>query len=196
MIQARTCDELSRRQAHDWRTHGHTQATTIPEGQNWFWFGSLIRRSKFPFSELKLMWYRLKNISFMICGCRCQLGPTGINYANNSWSYGAPIGVVFLIPINLASGAAVAWCVSAQRGPWSGSYSPSESTKSYITTTKECISVRKAAIKFGVQGRLCPRKHRTRGYQISEEYLYQLTVSRQCNKIYGLRWYIDIINIQ
>ena len=22
-------------QAHDWRTHGHTQATTIPDGQNW-----------------------------------------------------------------------------------------------------------------------------------------------------------------
>ena len=32
-------DELSRRQNHDWRTDGHThrqtQATTIPEGQNW-----------------------------------------------------------------------------------------------------------------------------------------------------------------
>ena len=37
MIQAQTCDELSHRQAHDWRTHGHTQATTIPEGQNWPW---------------------------------------------------------------------------------------------------------------------------------------------------------------
>ena len=35
MIQARTCDELLYWQAHDWRTHGHTQATTIPEGQNW-----------------------------------------------------------------------------------------------------------------------------------------------------------------
>ena len=34
-------DELSRGQAHDWWTHGHThtythtQATTVPEGQNW-----------------------------------------------------------------------------------------------------------------------------------------------------------------
>ena len=39
MILAETGDELSRRQAHDWRTDGHThrqtQATTIPEGQNW-----------------------------------------------------------------------------------------------------------------------------------------------------------------
>ena len=35
MIQARSCDELSHRQTHDWRTHGHTQAMTIPEGQNW-----------------------------------------------------------------------------------------------------------------------------------------------------------------
>ena len=115
-----------------------------------FWLGSIFRRSKFPFSELKLMWYRLKNISSMICGCRCQLEPTGINYANNSWSYGAPIGVVFLIPINLASGTAVAWCGCAQRGSWSGSHSPSQSTKSYITTTKECISVRKTAIKLSV----------------------------------------------
>ena len=32
---SRTCDELSRRQAYDWWRHGHTQATTIPEGQNW-----------------------------------------------------------------------------------------------------------------------------------------------------------------
>ena len=32
-----TVDELSRRKSRDWRTHGHThtQATTIPEGQNW-----------------------------------------------------------------------------------------------------------------------------------------------------------------
>ena len=35
VILARTCDELSRRQAHDWPTHGHTQAMIIPEGQNW-----------------------------------------------------------------------------------------------------------------------------------------------------------------
>ena len=28
-------DKLSRGQARDWRPHGQTQATTIPEGQNW-----------------------------------------------------------------------------------------------------------------------------------------------------------------
>ena len=32
---ARTCDELSRRQARDWRTQGHTQAMTIPKAKNW-----------------------------------------------------------------------------------------------------------------------------------------------------------------
>ena len=39
VILAETGDELSRGQARDWRTDGHThrqtQATTIPEGQNW-----------------------------------------------------------------------------------------------------------------------------------------------------------------
>ena len=37
VILAWTVDELSLGQAHDWRTHTHTrtQATTIPEGQNW-----------------------------------------------------------------------------------------------------------------------------------------------------------------
>ena len=41
VILAQTVDELSCGQTHDWRTHGHThtdthtQATTIPEGQNW-----------------------------------------------------------------------------------------------------------------------------------------------------------------
>ena len=39
VIQAWTGDELSRRQASNYRTHGRThrqtQATTIPEGQNW-----------------------------------------------------------------------------------------------------------------------------------------------------------------
>ena len=37
VILALPVDELSRGQAHDWRTHGHThtQATTIPEGQKW-----------------------------------------------------------------------------------------------------------------------------------------------------------------
>ena len=39
VILAWTGDELSRGQARDWRTDGHThrqtQATTIPEGQNW-----------------------------------------------------------------------------------------------------------------------------------------------------------------
>ena len=30
-----TSDKLSPGQAHDWRPHGQTQATTIPEGQNW-----------------------------------------------------------------------------------------------------------------------------------------------------------------
>ena len=41
VILAWTVDELSHGQAHDWRTHRHThihthtQATTIPEGQNW-----------------------------------------------------------------------------------------------------------------------------------------------------------------
>ena len=39
VILAETGDELSRGQARDWRTYGHThiqtQATTIPEGQNW-----------------------------------------------------------------------------------------------------------------------------------------------------------------
>ena len=37
LSQARTCDEILRRQTHDWWTHGHTQATTIPEGQIWPW---------------------------------------------------------------------------------------------------------------------------------------------------------------
>ena len=37
VILAWTVGELSHGQAHDWRTHRHThtQATTIPEGQNW-----------------------------------------------------------------------------------------------------------------------------------------------------------------
>ena len=39
MILAQRGDELSRRQTRDWRTdgqtHRQTQATTIPEGQNW-----------------------------------------------------------------------------------------------------------------------------------------------------------------
>ena len=35
VILAWTSDKLSRGQAHDWRPHGQTQATTIPEGQNW-----------------------------------------------------------------------------------------------------------------------------------------------------------------
>ena len=41
VILAWTVDELLHGQAHDWRTHRHThihthtQATTIPEGQNW-----------------------------------------------------------------------------------------------------------------------------------------------------------------
>ena len=39
VILAQTADELLRGQAGDWRTdtrtHTHTQATTIPEGQNW-----------------------------------------------------------------------------------------------------------------------------------------------------------------
>ena len=35
VILAGTSDKLSRWQARDWRPHGQTQATTIPEGQNW-----------------------------------------------------------------------------------------------------------------------------------------------------------------
>ena len=39
VILAWTVNELLHGQAHDWRTHGHTythtQATTIPKGQNW-----------------------------------------------------------------------------------------------------------------------------------------------------------------
>ena len=35
VILAGTSDKLSRGQARDWRPHGQTQATTIPEGQNW-----------------------------------------------------------------------------------------------------------------------------------------------------------------
>ena len=35
VILAETSDKLSRGQARDWRPHGQTQATTIPEGQNW-----------------------------------------------------------------------------------------------------------------------------------------------------------------
>ena len=35
VILARTSDKLSRGQARDWRSHEQTQATTIPEGQNW-----------------------------------------------------------------------------------------------------------------------------------------------------------------
>ena len=35
VILARTSDKLSRGQARDWRPHEQTQATTIPEGQNW-----------------------------------------------------------------------------------------------------------------------------------------------------------------
>ena len=53
------------------------------------------------------------------------------------WGYGAPISVVFLIPINLVSGAAVAWPL----------YS---------------ISIRKAVIKYGVPEQMlrdrCKRK--------------------------------------
>ena len=35
VILAETSHKLSRGQARDWRPHGQTQATTIPEGQNW-----------------------------------------------------------------------------------------------------------------------------------------------------------------
>ena len=35
VILAGTSDKLSRGQARDWCPHGQTQATTIPEGQNW-----------------------------------------------------------------------------------------------------------------------------------------------------------------
>ena len=35
VILAGTSDKLSRGQARDWRPHRQTQATTIPEGQNW-----------------------------------------------------------------------------------------------------------------------------------------------------------------
>ena len=35
VILAWTSDKLSRGQTHDWRPHGQTPATTIPEGQNW-----------------------------------------------------------------------------------------------------------------------------------------------------------------
>ena len=35
VILVRTSDKLSHGQARDWRPHGQTQATTIPEGQNW-----------------------------------------------------------------------------------------------------------------------------------------------------------------
>ena len=35
VILAGISDKLSRGQARDWRPHGQTQATTIPEGQNW-----------------------------------------------------------------------------------------------------------------------------------------------------------------
>ena len=35
VILAWTSVKLSRGQAYDWRPHGQTQATTIPEGQNW-----------------------------------------------------------------------------------------------------------------------------------------------------------------
>ena len=35
VILAGTSHKLSRGQAHDWRPHEQTQATTIPEGQNW-----------------------------------------------------------------------------------------------------------------------------------------------------------------
>ena len=35
VILAGTSDKLLRGQARDWRPHGQTQATTIPEGQNW-----------------------------------------------------------------------------------------------------------------------------------------------------------------
>ena len=37
VILAGTSDKLSRGQARDLRPHGQTQATTIPEGQNWPW---------------------------------------------------------------------------------------------------------------------------------------------------------------
>ena len=37
VILAGTSDKLSHGQARDWRPHGQTQATTIPEGQNWPW---------------------------------------------------------------------------------------------------------------------------------------------------------------
>ena len=35
VILAETSHKLSRGQARDWRPHGQTQTTTIPEGQNW-----------------------------------------------------------------------------------------------------------------------------------------------------------------
>ena len=43
-------------------------------------------RVDFSVIEIPVFWIKIyvvstKNIPFMICGCRCHLGPTGINYA-------------------------------------------------------------------------------------------------------------------
>ena len=46
VILAGTSDKLSRGQTRDWRPHGQTQATTIPEGQNWPWVKMSSGRSK------------------------------------------------------------------------------------------------------------------------------------------------------
>ena len=45
VILARNSDKLSRGQARDWRPHEQTQATTIPEGQNW--------------PRVKMQWYNV-----------------------------------------------------------------------------------------------------------------------------------------
>ena len=56
VILAETGDELSRGQARDWRRDGHThrqtQATTIPEGQNW------PRVTKPLLSSFAYFWFR------------------------------------------------------------------------------------------------------------------------------------------
>ena len=96
--------------------------------------------------KVPVFWIKIKVVSTenipLIGGCRCQLGQPAQIMQNNSWSYGVPIGMVFLIPINLASGAAVAWCSCAQRGSWSGSYSPSQLTKSYTSNGSWCIGIK------------------------------------------------------
>ena len=58
VILAERGDELSRGQARDWRTDGHTdrqtQATTIPEGQNWPRVKKLIKNNNLD-QEVKKM---------------------------------------------------------------------------------------------------------------------------------------------